>query len=239
MAESAIPFPGAPAHTAHTALPSGPPLQAELSCRQQAGSGWHDTVCLLHASCTAAAGSRLPTHSDTSGGHNGLCLGSPLGLVQLLAAGLLVQLAGAVLLHDDALQPSSRGAPGCTPWAVGQLQHSLSPPRCPSLHCPFQSRPLSPGEVLGCTAPKIVGDCDAIVFVADGRFHLEALMIANPTVPAYRWVWGGSGDVGKAAGMGKTLQDDSPTDPVAGCSLTSCPAFHGCTASQRQLWGWF
>ncbi|KAL4858281.1 2-(3-amino-3-carboxypropyl)histidine synthase subunit 1 [Chlorella vulgaris] len=50
-----------------------------------------------------------------------------------------------------------------------------------------QSRPLSPGEVLGCTAPKIAGDCDAIVFVADGRFHLEALMIANPTVSAYRY----------------------------------------------------
>jgi 2-(3-amino-3-carboxypropyl)histidine synthase len=25
------------------------------------------------------------------------------------------------------------------------------------------------------------------VFVADGRFHLEAIMIANPTVPAYRY----------------------------------------------------
>ncbi|EFN55489.1 hypothetical protein CHLNCDRAFT_23248, partial [Chlorella variabilis] len=50
-----------------------------------------------------------------------------------------------------------------------------------------QARPLSPGEVLGCTAPKIAGQCDAIVFVADGRFHLEALMIANPTVPAYRY----------------------------------------------------
>ncbi len=24
------------------------------------------------------------------------------------------------------------------------------------------------------------------MFVADGRFHLEAIMIANPTVPAYR-----------------------------------------------------
>jgi 2-(3-amino-3-carboxypropyl)histidine synthase len=51
-----------------------------------------------------------------------------------------------------------------------------------------QALPLSPGEVLGCTAPALpAGAVDAIVFVADGRFHLEALMIANPTVPAYRY----------------------------------------------------
>ncbi len=40
--------------------------------------------------------------------------------------------------------------------------------------------------MLGCTAPVLKGGADAIVFVADGRFHLEAIMIANPTVPAYR-----------------------------------------------------
>jgi len=58
----------------------------------------------------------------------------------------------------------------------------------PSLVVP-QSKPLSPGEVLGCTAPVIADaqDKDAIVFVADGRFHLEAIMIANPTIPAYRY----------------------------------------------------
>ncbi|KAL4430651.1 hypothetical protein ABPG75_005907 [Micractinium tetrahymenae] len=50
-----------------------------------------------------------------------------------------------------------------------------------------QSRPLSPGEVLGCTAPRIPGEHDALLFVADGRFHLEALMIANPQLPAYRY----------------------------------------------------
>ena len=58
----------------------------------------------------------------------------------------------------------------------------------PSLAVP-QAKPLSPGEVLGCTAPVIedAKDRDAIVFVADGRFHLEAIMIANPTIPAYRY----------------------------------------------------
>ncbi|CAG2115329.1 unnamed protein product [Medioppia subpectinata] len=50
-----------------------------------------------------------------------------------------------------------------------------------------QSRPLSPGEVLGCTAPKLPPEVNAIVFLADGRFHLEAIMIANPAVDAFRY----------------------------------------------------
>ncbi|KAK1922991.1 putative cytoplasm protein [Papiliotrema laurentii] len=49
-----------------------------------------------------------------------------------------------------------------------------------------QARPLSPGEVLGCTAPKLK-DVDALIYVGDGRFHLESIMIANPTVPAFRY----------------------------------------------------
>ena len=35
-----------------------------------------------------------------------------------------------------------------------------------------QAKPLSPGEVLGCTSPLLPGR-DVLVFVADGRFHLE------------------------------------------------------------------
>lgn len=47
--------------------------------------------------------------------------------------------------------------------------------------------PLSAGEVLGCTAPTLPPGIDAVVFVADGRFHLEALMMANPSVPVYMY----------------------------------------------------
>lgn len=50
-----------------------------------------------------------------------------------------------------------------------------------------QSRPLSTGEVLGCTAPKLDEDINTILFICDGRFHLEALMIANPKVEAFRY----------------------------------------------------
>lgn len=50
-----------------------------------------------------------------------------------------------------------------------------------------QAKPLSPGEILGCTAPKLAVDTDAIVYVGDGRFHLESIMISNPTIDAYRY----------------------------------------------------
>jgi len=47
-----------------------------------------------------------------------------------------------------------------------------------------RSKPLSSGEILGCTAPKV--DDDLIIYVGDGRFHLEAMMMANPSLPSYR-----------------------------------------------------
>jgi 2-(3-amino-3-carboxypropyl)histidine synthase len=62
-----------------------------------------------------------------------------------------------------------------------------------------QAKPLSPGEVLGCTAPGELGKSidsggltegktqHVMLFIADGRFHLEAAMIANPTLRALRY----------------------------------------------------
>ncbi|GAO14601.1 uncharacterized protein UV8b_05334 [Ustilaginoidea virens] len=52
-----------------------------------------------------------------------------------------------------------------------------------------QIAPLSKGEILGCTSPRL-GDqdaVDAILYLGDGRFHLESIMIHNPRVPAYRY----------------------------------------------------
>lgn len=66
-----------------------------------------------------------------------------------------------------------------------------------------QAKPLSPGEVLGCTSPVLAGGnndnsrddntsnssphiVDALVlFVADGRFHLESTLISNPHIPLF------------------------------------------------------
>ncbi|XP_037665889.1 2-(3-amino-3-carboxypropyl)histidine synthase subunit 1 isoform X2 [Choloepus didactylus] len=50
-----------------------------------------------------------------------------------------------------------------------------------------QCKPLSPGEILGCTSPRLPEEVKAVVYLGDGRFHLESVMIANPTVPAYRY----------------------------------------------------
>jgi len=49
-----------------------------------------------------------------------------------------------------------------------------------------QVKPLSPGEILGCTSPRLP-DVDAVIYIGDGRFHLESVMIANPSRPAYRY----------------------------------------------------
>jgi 2-(3-amino-3-carboxypropyl)histidine synthase len=55
-----------------------------------------------------------------------------------------------------------------------------------------QAKPLSPGEVLGCTSPVLTGrngtdsPINAVVlFVADGRFHLESTLISNPHIPLF------------------------------------------------------
>ena len=45
---------------------------------------------------------------------------------------------------------------------------------------------MSPGEILGCTSPKLI-DIDVVIYVGDGRFHLESVMIANETVEAYKY----------------------------------------------------
>uniref|UniRef100_A0A182PL67 2-(3-amino-3-carboxypropyl)histidine synthase subunit 1 n=1 Tax=Anopheles epiroticus TaxID=199890 RepID=A0A182PL67_9DIPT len=58
-----------------------------------------------------------------------------------------------------------------------------------------QSKPLSPGEILGCTAPRLSNGSGAetttaprtLIYLGDGRFHLEAAMIANPSLEAYKY----------------------------------------------------
>jgi 2-(3-amino-3-carboxypropyl)histidine synthase len=84
--------------------------------------------------------------------------------------------------------------PSDTKLAVmGTIQFASSIYKCkkdfeqyfPDVRVP-QAKPLSPGEVLGCTSP-VFEDREALVFVADGRFHLESAMIHNPSVTAYRY----------------------------------------------------
>ncbi|KAG9241629.1 putative diphthamide synthesis protein-domain-containing protein [Calycina marina] len=52
-----------------------------------------------------------------------------------------------------------------------------------------QISPLSKGEILGCTSPQLpsTDEVDIILYLGDGRFHLESAMIHNPSIPAYRY----------------------------------------------------
>jgi 2-(3-amino-3-carboxypropyl)histidine synthase len=51
-----------------------------------------------------------------------------------------------------------------------------------------QNRPLSGGELLGCTSPELgAGAHDVALYLGDGRFHLESFMIANPDIAAYKY----------------------------------------------------
>ena len=43
----------------------------------------------------------------------------------------------------------------------------------------FSNKPLSPGEVLGCTCFK-TDNVSNIIFIGEGRFHLESTIISNP-----------------------------------------------------------
>lgn len=52
-----------------------------------------------------------------------------------------------------------------------------------------QITPLSKGEILGCTSPHLAKEqnVDFLLYLGDGRFHLESAMIHNPSIPAYRY----------------------------------------------------
>ncbi|KNZ61870.1 hypothetical protein VP01_1347g2 [Puccinia sorghi] len=102
-----------------------------------------------------------------------------------------VQFVSAVqALKHELEQPSSQSNQPkmITPSAPDTIQHHHHHHQ----PCRFkvtvpQVKPLSPGEILGCTAPKLSPEIDAILYLGDGRFHLESIMIANPTIPAFRY----------------------------------------------------
>ncbi|KAI5968868.1 DPH1 [Candida margitis] len=61
-------------------------------------------------------------------------------------------------------------------------------PEKPIYLIPPQARPLSKGELLGCTSARLNKEhIQATIYVGDGRFHLESSMIHNPDIPAYRY----------------------------------------------------
>ncbi|KAJ5703364.1 2-(3-amino-3-carboxypropyl)histidine synthase subunit 1 [Penicillium malachiteum] len=85
--------------------------------------------------------------------------------------------------------------PGQTIATVGTIQfnatlHGLKPvlERAGFNVVVPQIMPLSKGEILGCTSPTLSeSEIDVLLYLGDGRFHLESAMIHNPLIPAYRY----------------------------------------------------
>ena len=53
-----------------------------------------------------------------------------------------------------------------------------------------QCKPRSKGEVLGCTSPNMETfsqEGDTVIFIGDGRFHIESTMIRNPHLNFYQY----------------------------------------------------
>lgn len=50
-----------------------------------------------------------------------------------------------------------------------------------------QAKPRSSGEVLGCTSPNLEEKQGIVIFICDGRFHMESLMISNPEMTFYQY----------------------------------------------------
>ena len=52
-----------------------------------------------------------------------------------------------------------------------------------------QCKPRVQGEVLGCTSPKLdkKGENCVVIFICDGRFHMESVMIQNPSFIFYQY----------------------------------------------------
>ena len=52
-----------------------------------------------------------------------------------------------------------------------------------------QCKPRSKGEVLGCTSPDLghTNPGDLVMFIGDGRFHIESTMIKNPHLTFYQY----------------------------------------------------
>lgn len=53
-----------------------------------------------------------------------------------------------------------------------------------------QCKPRSKGEVLGCTSPNLADEAkpgDVVIFIGDGRFHIESTMIRNSHLKFFQY----------------------------------------------------
>ncbi|GAA5899603.1 2-(3-amino-3-carboxypropyl)histidine synthase [Sporobolomyces salmoneus] len=111
-----------------------------------------------------------------------------VGTIQFVAAvqGLKSDLEVEEALHSDQLAIEAPPDEGSSSASTSSKPNQEKREEKFDIIVP-QVKPLSPGEILGCTAPRLADDVDALLYVGDGRFHLESIMIANPQIPAFRY----------------------------------------------------
>jgi len=107
----------------------------------------------------------------------------------------LVECFHKTILENPSLQEGG-GKPHVYLLGTIQFRHALMEARRLLRSEPYeyeitipQAKPLSPGEVLGCTSPGLSSSGEnqtaVVLFVADGRFHLESTMISNPHIAKF------------------------------------------------------
>ncbi|VEU44233.1 unnamed protein product [Pseudo-nitzschia multistriata] len=112
----------------------------------------------------------------------------------------LVECFHKTILENPSLMDGSGRKPHVYLLGTIQFRHALMEARRLLRSEPYeyelsipQAKPLSPGEVLGCTSPALANQRASeesnpnavVLFVADGRFHLESTMISNPHIAKF------------------------------------------------------
>jgi 2-(3-amino-3-carboxypropyl)histidine synthase len=109
----------------------------------------------------------------------------------------LVDCLHKTLLEQFGITSTTRSTDDIHIYVLGtvQFRHALAEAKnllitekaCANVSIP-QAKPLSPGEVLGCTSPTLQQHTTSkavVCFVADGRFHLESTLISNPHITKF------------------------------------------------------
>ncbi|BGP44622.1 Diphthamide biosynthesis protein 1 [Rhodotorula kratochvilovae] len=170
----------------NAALAKGKGPELEIAIEPRAGGACSSGGC-GGCSCKSGDAPAAGQHDAAATKEPGTTKLAVVGTIQFVAA---VQGLKSDLEAEEAVQAQRlaiEAAPAEGTDAPADSARELEQPRERFEIVVPQVKPLSPGEILGCTAPKLAADTDALLYVGDGRFHLESIMIQNPTVPAFRY----------------------------------------------------
>ncbi|GAA5826753.1 hypothetical protein JCM3770_001461 [Rhodotorula araucariae] len=166
----------------------GPELEIAIEPRQDGGCSGGGSGGCTGCSCKGEGPpSSEKQEATTATEEPGPTKLAVVGTIQFVAAvqGLKSDLEAEEVVQAQRLAIEAAPAEGAE--ADAEHAREVEAPRGRFEIVVPQVKPLSPGEILGCTAPKLAADTDALLYVGDGRFHLESIMIQNPTIPAFRY----------------------------------------------------